>query len=763
MEGVVGVLSPQRLARASSRRPWLTVGAWVVALVASLVASGMMLGDALTTEMGYTNNPEAKRARDVIEARLRGPEPNREIVIVRSRSQTVDDPAFRRHVEAIQQEVAGLGPTVVEAAFSYYQTNEPALVSADRRTTLIALMLTGDDEAAEDHIPDLRGALARSDHPGFETFLFGQASIGWEFDEVVKDDLAKGETFGLLVALVILVVVFGAVVAGIVPILMGITAIVMASGAVAVTGQLFSFAFFVENMIAMMGLALGIDYSLFVISRYREERCCGCNQLAAIEATGATASRAVAFSGMTVVLALLGMLIVPTTIFRSLAAGAIFVAIASILAALTLLPALLALLGDRINSLRVLRHKGMSQAREGGFWDSVSHAVMRRPVVSVAVSGGLLAAAAIPYFGINLGFPGVSTLPEHTDARRAFTIMAEDFSGGLTSPVEIAVDADLSSPDVQRGIDELSAALARDDAFGPTRIETNTAGDLAVVSAPTAGDPSTDASMQAVERVRDRYVPDAFAGTEAEVLVGGDTAWDKDGSDIIDRYLPIVFVLVLGMSFLLLTVVFRSIVVAIKAIVMNLLSVGAAYGLLVLVFQEGVGAGVLGFRQVESIAAWLPLFLFSVLFGLSMDYHVFLLTRIREQYDKTGDNTASVAYGLRTTAGIITGAALIMVAVFAGFASGQLVDMQQMGFGLGVAVLMDATIVRTVLVPASMRLLGTRNWYLPSWLRWLPEVHVEGAEAVAAVESKALGLAPAVVDLTQPSCPITSQKVKTGV
>jgi RND superfamily putative drug exporter len=209
-------------------------------------------------------------------------------------------------------------------------------------------------------------------------------------------------------------------------------------------------------------------------------------------------------------------------------------------------------------------------------------------------------------------------------------------------------------------------------------------------------------------------------------------------------------------------VVFRSIVVAFKAIVMNLLSVGAAYGLLVLVFQDGVGAGVLGFRQVESIAAWLPLFLFSVLFGLSMDYHVFLLTRIREQYDKTGDNTASVAYGLRTTAGIITGAALIMVAVFGGFASGQLVEMQQMGFGLGVAVLMDATIVRTVLVPASMRLLGTRNWYLPSWLRWLPQLQVEGTDAVAAVE--ALALAPAsTVDLTEASCPIASQEVKTGV
>jgi len=336
----------------------------------------------------------------------------------------------------------------------------------------------------------------------------------------------------------------------------------------------------------------------------------------------------------------------------------------------------------------------------------------------------------------------VSTLPEDTDARQAFEIMAADFSGGLSSPVEIAVDGDVSSPEVEQGIALVRAALARDEAFGPSQVETNAAGDFAVVTAPTAGDPDSDASLQAVERLRHRYIPDAFEGSDATVLVGGSTAWSQDGVEIIDRYLPIVFALVLSASFLLLTVVFRSIVVALKAIVMNLLSVGAAYGLLVLVFQQGVGAGVLGFRQVEAIAEWIPLFLFSVLFGLSMDYHVFLLTRIREQYDRTANNAASVAYGLRTTAGIITGAALIIVAVFAGFASGELVMFQQMGFGLGIAVLLDATIVRTVLVPASMKLLGTRNWYLPPWLRWLPELQVEGVAGITPAETPPAGTSP---------------------
>jgi putative drug exporter of the RND superfamily len=756
------VLSPQSLARTSSRHPWRTVGAWVVALIGAVVISGMWLGDALTTDMSYTNRPEAKRAADLIEARLRGPEQNHEIIVVRSRSHTVDDAEFRAYVEGLQQGVAALGPEAVSQTLSYYQTNAPEMVSDDRRTTLVAVLLAGDDEAAHDTISDLQTVLARHTDPAFEALLFGEHSIGWTFDEVATDDLARGERFGIGVALVILLVVFGAVIAGLVPILMALAAIVMATAAVALAGHLYSFTFFVESMIVMMGLALGIDYSLFVISRYREERCCGEVQLAAIEATGATASRAVAFSGMTVVLALLGMLIVPITMFRSLAAGAIFVAIASVLAALTLLPALLALLGDRINSLRVLRHKGVTGVREGGFWDRVTHAVMRRPVISVLASAGLLVAAAVPFTGINLGFPGVSTLPEDTDAHHAFNIMVEEFSGGFESPVEIVVDADQSAPSIQAAIEELRGTLARDDAFGPSRVETNPTGDLAVISAPTTGDPSADASVQAIERLRDSYIPEAFSGTGATVLVGGDTAWNKDGFDIINRYMPIVLALVLGMSFLLLTVAFRSIVVAVKAIVMNLLSVGAAYGLLVLVFQEGVGAGVLGFRQGEFIAAWLPLFLFAVLFGLSMDYHVFLLSRIREHYDETGDNSGSVAHGLRTTAGVITGAALIMVSVFFGFAAGDLVDMQQMGFGLGVAILLDATIVRTVLVPASMKLLGTRNWYLPSWLRWLPDVQVEGPGRLAGVEGAPAPVTASVIDLTEATRTAALREMKTG-
>jgi RND superfamily putative drug exporter len=322
----------------------------------------------------------------------------------------------------------------------------------------------------------------------------------------------------------------------------------------------------------------------------------------------------------------------------------------------------------------------------------------------------------------------VSTLPDSFESKRAFAALAKDFSGGLSSPVEVVVDAPADDPAIRQGVERLQASLGTDRFLGPSQVEVNPARDLTVVSAPLKGDPASDAAVEAIERVRDDYVPQAFPeGTPGKVVTGGETAFNKDFFEITSEYMPVVFAFVLGLSFILLTVAFRSVVVPVKAILLNLLSVAAAYGLIVLVFQKGVGNEIFGFDKVEAIEAWLPLFLFSVLFGLSMDYHVFLLSRVREHYDQTGDNTESVAYGLRTTAGIITGAALIMVAVFGGFAGGELVSFQQMGFGLAAAVLIDATIVRSILVPSTMKLLGKRNWYLPKWLEWLPRVTVEGA------------------------------------
>jgi RND superfamily putative drug exporter len=331
----------------------------------------------------------------------------------------------------------------------------------------------------------------------------------------------------------------------------------------------------------------------------------------------------------------------------------------------------------------------------------------------------------------------VSALPEEFPSRQAFLTLVREFnSGGATEPAQIVVTGDVSTQALQAAVKDLQQALAAEPTFSDqTTVAPSEDGTTLLVSAYFAKDPSTDEAFQGIRDLRSSLVPQAFAGVPGvQVLVGGNTGFFVDFLSVVDSYQWIVFVFVLGLSFMLLTVVFRSIVVPAKAIVMNLLSVGAAYGAVTLVFQQGAGIGLFNalgfqFKRVEAIEAWLPLFLFSVLFGLSMDYHVFLLTRIREEYDKTGDNTEAVAYGLRTTAGIITGAALIMVAVFGAFAAGRLGMMQQMGFGLAVAVFLDATIVRTFLVPSTMRLLGDWNWYLPRWLEWLPKLRVEGGVA----------------------------------
>jgi RND superfamily putative drug exporter len=710
----------QRLARASARRPWLVVGLWIATITVAGFLSSQFLGGALTTEIDFTNDPEAKRAAGLIEQRF-GDIGETEVFILSSTGATVNDRSFERAVSSLQESASNQGAE----ATTFYDSRDHSMVSDDGHTTLMPVTFEKTDEVA-DLLPAVEALRDEANQSGVVTARsLGAVTLEEDFNRIAEEDLQRGESFGVMVALVVLILVFGAVVAGIIPIIMGVACIAVAIGLVAFVGVTVDFSLFVTNIITMMGLAVGIDYSLFIVSRFREERAKGLQKLDALAATGATASRAVFFSGLTVVLALLGMLIVPTTIFRSLGAGAIFVVVVAVVASLTLLPALLSLLGDRVNSLRVLRRTELGSETSHRFWNAITHRVMARPVVSLVLGAGILIAASLSYFNINTGFAGVSTLPEDAPSRQAFDILATEFSGGLSSPVEVVVDGDADSTGVKGAISELREALDKDGLFGTSRAVVNEAADTTIVSFPVNSDPSSEAATSSIARIRDDYVPAAFEGVDAEVMVGGDTAYNKDFFDVTDRNTPIVFSFVLGLSFLLLMMVFRSIVVPLKAIVMNLLSVGAAYGLIVLVFQHGVGADLFGFRKVESIEAWLPLFLFSILFGLSMDYHVFLLSRIKERFDKTGDNAESVAFGLRTTGGLITGAAAIMVAVFGGFAAGDLAPLQQTGFGLASAVLIDATLVRSVLVPASMKLLGDRNWYLPRWLAWLPKISFE--------------------------------------
>ena len=728
---MAGLVSPETVARRIARRPWLTVAAWLVVAVVTAVVINTLLDDALTSEEGFISNPESQRAEEMLEARMRGPRQASEMIILRSDTLTVDEPAFRRRVEQVSADLAPLWGSVVAFSTNVYLSGDRSLVSKDRKTTLIPVLMAGSfDQAAKNSERVHEAVKKHNGQDGVEGIITGEATLSQEFSEIAESDLQAGELFGVPVAVVILVLVFGGLAAAVLPVVLAGLSILVALGLAALVGQAFTLSFFVTNMITMIGLAVGIDYSLFIVERYREERRRGLGKEDAIARASQTAGRAVLFSGMTVVLALVGMVIVPTTVFRSLGIGAILVVIVAVAAALTLLPAVLSLLGDRVNALRipVVGRRQSEPDSERGFWVWIARSVMRRPVPNLLVTVGVLIAASVAYFDIKTGASGVVSLPAGSEARRGFEILENEFSFGLVTPVQIVINGEVGSPAVQGGIQRMKDALRADPTLGEAKLEVNRAGDLGVLSVPIAGDPNSTASVEKVKQLRRDYIPPAFAGVPAEVLVTGGAAFNLDFLTLSSRFTPIVFAFVLALSFLLLMLVFRSLVVPLKAILMNLLSVGAAYGLLVLVFQKGVGTDFLGFQRAEVIEGWIPLFLFSVLFGLSMDYHVFLLSRIRERYDQTRDNAAAVAFGLRSTGRLITGAALIMVAVFAAFASGRLVMFQQVGFGLAVAVLLDATIVRTVLVPASMKLLGNINWYLPKGLHWLPDLRVEPLE-----------------------------------
>ena len=740
-------INPETLARASSHHPWRVIGIWLMLFVIMGWVTGSLLSGVLTTDISFTNKPESIKAQDVIDKEFTPKQAgvDTEYVIVNSDSQTVSDPAFQTYVKSLQDAIAAKTDIVAARPTTYYDVDPSSdqaagLVSKDGHYTLIPVALSDDGTAT---VEELTKVLTDNSSNGFVTQLAGQATLNAAFSTIAEQDARKGEGIGIAVALIVLVVVFAAIIAALVPIAVAILAIVIALGIVSLVGQIVEFNLFVTNIISMIGLAVGIDYSLFIVSRYREERKKGFPLLEAIGAAGATASRAVFFSGMTVVLALLGMFIIPTTIFRALASGAIFVTVVSIVASLTLLPAMLAKIGDRINWPRLSKRARLDTPHDvpGGVWDRLARGVMHRPVVFLLASVLVLGSLGSFYFQMNKGSStDIAQLPD-VPARAAFLTLQKEFAGGLTDPALIIVTGDVKSAEAQAAVKTFQDEVAQNPTFSSqTQVAQSSDGTATQISVYFKGTTQNDTAYQAIRDLRSGAVPSAFGSVPGvQVYVGGQTAIFTDFLGVTDTYQWIVLAFVLGLSFLLLMVVFRSVIVPLKAIVMNLLSVAAAYGAVTLVFQKGVGIGFFNsigfhFHQSEAIEAWLPLFLFSILFGLSMDYHVFLLSRIREEYDKTHDNTEAVAYGLRTTAGIITGAAIIMVCVFTGFASGRLGPLQQMGFGLAVAVLMDATIVRTLLVPASMRLLGDWNWYLPSWLQWLPRVNIEGHEPERVVD-----------------------------
>jgi uncharacterized membrane protein YdfJ with MMPL/SSD domain len=713
----------ERLARASSRRPWVTIAAWIIGLVLSFGIVATLLGDVLTSEGRVTSPTDSERAAELQGERFRPTVSDfdrdvTEVVVVRAVAGTVD----RARVAKLADDLRAAG-----ASFVATSADDDRLVSkgGDAEALLVGLGAN-----AEDDVDGVVGAVEAVDEdPRYEAAITGDFVNDADQETLSQDDLRNGELFfGAPAALIILLLVFGAVVAGLIPLVLAILSIVVALALTAIVGQVFDLSIFVQNMIFGMGLALGIDYSLFILSRFREERSEGRDKLDAIATAGATASRAVLFSGLAFVLAMFGLELVPNTIMRSLATGAILVGIVSVAAALTLLPAVISLLGDRINAGRIPYFgRRASEASESRFWARIVSAVMRRPVASLAAAAALLVACAVPILSYETGEAGISTIPDRFESKQGFVLLNEEFPGQTIDPVRIVVDGNTESDELKAAVVALDSELAHRPIFGSPTQATSPGHDLLVLTVPVAGDPLSDEAVAAVRNLRSDLLPTVFGDSGIPVYVGGSTAEEIDYFDVMDKWLPIVFVFVLGLSFILLTIAFRSIVVPATAIAMNLLSVGAAYGLLVLVFVQGVGNELFGFEQVDAIEAWVPLFLFAVLFGLSMDYQVFLLSRIREKYGLTGDNDLAVSFGVSSTARLITGAALIIIAVFSGFARGELVMFQQMGFGIAVALLIDATIVRSVLVPASMKLLGRWNWYLPSWLEWLPDVHVEGS------------------------------------
>jgi RND superfamily putative drug exporter len=702
------------------------VGLWAIVIVVALGLIGTSL-HGLSSDSHVDGTPPSTQAAHLYAKAFPGASKARavsDVVVVESSVHRVGDPAFRAFVASLVAKIQATRD--VDYIASYLHGGAP--VSADGHATLVQLAIASDSGAKT--VESAVEAAART--PGFSASITGDHSVNSDFNTLSQSDLEHGElAFGLPAALIVLVLVFGALVGALVPVGMAVVSILVGLGIVALLSLEFSLSIFIVNMLTGMGLALGIDYSLFIVSRYREERARGFTEDAAIRIAGGTASRAVLFSGTTFAVALTGMLLVPTSIMRSLAAGAIIVGVVSVVAALTLLPAVLGLLGDRVNALRVPvlgRNLGRADAAESRFWRNIVEGVQRRPGLSLVLGVAVMLAFALPVLGLHIGQSGVTSLPASTPSRIGYEALQRHFPSQDPYPVQIVAQG--GGAGAATALDSLRARLAADPRFGPGTVRTGLH-DIRVLSVPIRGEVVSAADVGAVRDLRSTLIPAAFANTNARVYVGGQTAMTADYFDAVTGPTPYVLAFVLGLSLILLTIAFRSIVVAAVSIALNLLSVGAAYGLLTLVFIHGFGTGLLGFQHVHSVDAWVPLFLFSVLFALSMDYQVFLMSRIKERYDESGSTTDAVATGVASTARIITGAALIIIIVFSGFAAGQLVMFQQMGFGVAVALFLDATIIRSIILPSTLTLLGARTWYLPRWLDWLPHIQIERAPAPA--------------------------------
>jgi len=698
---------------------WKTATFGWLALVVVAFAVGNQIG-VKKIDPNTAGPGESGRMDRILDAGFKLPA--NESVLIQSSSARAGTPAFDA---AVKDVVAGVSKTAA------VQNVRTTTVAKDKHAALVEFEIRGDKNTAGDRLgPVLKSVdKAQGAHPGLFIGEFGGASAAKAVDTAFADDLKSAGLFSVPLTLIILVVAFGALVAAGIPLLLALTAVFATFGLVALPSHLLPIAQEAFAVVLLIGLAVGVDYSMFYLRREREERAAGRSERAALEAAAATSGRSVLISGLTVMGAMAGMFLTADGTFASFGYTTMMVVAIAMVGSLTVLPALLSKLGDRVERLHVplvgrLRRDG----GEGRIWGAIVESVLRHPLLSALLAGGVLLALAAPALGLRMATPGPDTFPSSLAVVKTYNRMQQAFPGNAL-PVNVVVKApNVNAPAVRGAITRLERrALATGKALEPITIDKNAGGTIANVTIPIVGRGTDARSNAALAALRDRVVPEtvgAVPGVEAGVT--GLTAEWKDQQTQMTSKLPLVVGFVLLFAFCLMLFAFRSIVVAVKAIALNLLSVGAAYGVLTLVFQHGVGKGVLGFSSTAGIAPEVPLLLFVILFGLSMDYHVFVVSRIRELFDRGESMDEAIAHGIKSTAGVVTSAAVVMVAVFSIFATLSMLFFKQFGVGLAVAILIDATLVRGVLLPATMKLLGERNWYLPSWLEWLPRI--DGSE-----------------------------------
>jgi uncharacterized membrane protein YdfJ with MMPL/SSD domain len=719
-----------------SARHWKTaVFGWL-----GFVLVAFALGNVVGTDSLSVNEPgpgESGRVQQILNDKFE--QPAKELVLVQSSSLTAASAGFHAAVrDVIRRMDAQPNVTGVESPFT---PGNRGRISSDGHSALVQFDIRGKSEDAQDKVDPILAAVAAAQQarPQFTIEEFGGGSVNKGISDQFGKDLVKAGLLSLPVTLGILLLTFGALVAAGIPLLLALTSVFAAIGLLALPSKVLPMDDAVNAVVLLIGLAVGVDYSMFYLKRAREERAAGRAETASIEAAAATSGRSVLISGFTVIVAMAGMFISGDKTFEGFAAATMLVVAISVLGSLTVLPALLSKLGDRVNKGRVPFLRSPDQrVGESRFWGAIVDRVLRRPLLWGLLAAGLLIALAVPALRLQTTQNSIESYPRSLAVIRTYDKIQQAFPGDALAAQVLVEAPDVRSGAVRGAIGELGRrALASGEMFRPIEVDVNSAGTVALISIPIAGNGTNSASKHAVHTLRDDLVP-ATVGRLPDMTtgVGGMTASSIDFEHQFRQRTPYVFAFVFALTFVLMLLAFRSIVIAVKAIALNALSVAAAYGILVLVFQDGIGRGLIG-ASSGGIESFMPMFLFVILFGLSMDYHVFILSRIREGVDHGMSTDEAVEHGIKTTAGVVTSAAIVMVLVFSVFITLSFDLLKQFGVGLAAAVLIDATIIRGVLLPASMKLLGDWNWYLPSWLEWLPRVAV-------ATEPEPIRQAPAV-------------------